>query len=87
MQLGLAVNEYAHLRRYAKAFGPEVNIRLHQCAWHELRVVHSRRQVGEAGVGRAQADSLPVLSHPLQREVKDLPVEGAVDQLGAKGPE
>ena len=32
-QLGLAVDEYAQLRRYAQgAFGPEVPIRVHRCA-------------------------------------------------------
>ena len=31
-QLGLAVDEYAQLRRYAQeAFGPEVPIRVHRC--------------------------------------------------------
>ena len=32
-QLGLAVDEYAQLRRYAKeAFGSKVNIHVHRCA-------------------------------------------------------
>ena len=32
VQLGLAVHNYAQLRRYANyAFGPEVNIRIHRC--------------------------------------------------------
>ena len=31
-QLGLAVDKYAQLRRYAEeAFGSEVNIRVHRC--------------------------------------------------------
>ena len=34
-------------------------------------------------MGRAQPDSLQVRKHPLQLEVKDQPVGGAVGQLGA----
>ena len=41
------------------------------------------RVVREAGVRRTHPDAVPGLRHPLQLEVKDRPVEGALGQLGA----